>query len=115
MPWKNSTWRLCRWAYNSCTNILYFNASVKYGIIPAQCKQAAIVPVFKGLDRSKPGNYRPISLTSVIMKSVERIIRKQVSCFLENHKMLNDKCVDIVYLDYAKAFAKVDHKYYCIK
>ena len=41
----------------------------------AQClKSAAIAPVYKGGGASIPSNYRPISLTSIMMKILERII-----------------------------------------
>ena len=49
--------------------------------IPPSFKRAAIVPILKSGDKCVPGNYRPISLTSVICKVYERIIRKQVHVF----------------------------------
>ena len=101
---------------------------------------AAITPVFKTGDRTTPSNYRPISLTSVLSKVLERIIRKQVSSFIDKKGCLNStqhgfrnrsgrSClsdllsvfddimhmledggsVDMVYLDFSKAFDKVDH------
>ena len=49
----------------------------------AQClKSAAIVPVYKGGGASIPSNYRPISLTSIMMKILERVIRKQIIAFM---------------------------------
>ena len=52
------------------------------GHVPSTWKEAAIVPIYKGGDRSLAKNYRPISLTSTIMKVLERIIRKQLVDFL---------------------------------
>ena len=52
-------------------------------------KRAAIVPVFKLGDRTSPSNYRPISLTYVIIKVLERIIRKQIVAFLISKGYLN--------------------------
>ena len=115
-----------------------FTASFLKGYIPPSFKRAAIVPIFKSGDKCLPGNYRPISLTSVICKVYERIIRKQVFSFLCDKNCLNDtqhgfrsgrsclsalldvyddvmhmlngdSIVDMVYLDFAKAFDKVDH------
>ena len=40
-------------------------------------------------DRTAPSNYHPISLTSVISKGLERIIRKQVSSFIDKKGCLN--------------------------
>ena len=99
----------------------------------------AIVPVFKSGDRTVPSNYRPISLTSVIIKVFDRVIRKQIVTFLISKGHLNptqhrfkggrsclsallsvfddvmqllssgNNTVDMVYLDFVKAFDKVDH------
>ena len=45
----------------------------------AQClKSEAIVPVYKGGGASIPSNYTPISLTSIMMKILERVIRKKL-------------------------------------
>ena len=111
-----------------------FNASFLKGYIPSSFKRAAIVPIFKSGDKCLPGNYRPISLTSVFCKVYERIIRKQVFSFLCDKNCLNDtqhgfrsgrsclsalldvyddvmrmldgdSIVDMVYLDFAKTMA----------
>ena len=97
-----------------------------------------ITPVYKKGDKSAPENYRPISLTSHIIKIFERVIRKKMVEYLEENNILNEaqhgfrkgrSClsqllehydfilnhllhreeVDVIYLDYAKAFDKVDH------
>ena len=55
----------------------------------AQClKSAAIVPVYKGGGASIPSNYRPISLTSIMMKILERVIRKQIIAFMTKRCVL---------------------------
>ena len=69
-------------------NIL-FNHSINMGHVPSTWKEAAVVPIFKGGDRYLAKNYRPISLTSTIMKVLERIIRKQLVDFLSDHKYFN--------------------------
>ena len=98
-----------------------------------------ITPVFKKGDKAKAENYRPISLTSHIIKIFERIIRKDLIKYLESNNLITDaqhgfrsgrSCftqlldhmenilkslqenneVDVIYLDYAKAFDKVDHE-----
>ena len=58
--------------------LILFNQSLSSGVIDPSLKRVAIVPVFKSGDRTAPSNYRPISLTSVIIKVLERIIRKQM-------------------------------------
>ena len=66
-----------------------FTTSFLKGYIPPSFKRAAIVPIFKSGDKCLPSNYRPISLTSVICKVYERIIRKQVFSFLCDKNCLN--------------------------
>ena len=118
--------------------LIVFTHSLSSGVVPPSFKLAAITPVFKSGDRTTPSNNRPISLTSVFSKVLERIIRKQVSSFIDKKGCLNStqhgfrsgrSClsallsvfddlmymledggsVDMVYLDFSKAFDKVDH------
>ena len=44
------------------------------GHVPQAWKQATVTPVFKGGIASDPSNYRPISLTSVFSKLMERVV-----------------------------------------
>ena len=69
--------------------LILFKQSISSGIIDPSLKRAAIVPVIKSGDRTAPSNYRPISLTSVIIKVLERIIRKQIVAFLISKGYLN--------------------------
>ena len=52
-----------------------FNMSLQEGIVPLEWKEANIIPLFKKGSRNKSVNYRPVSLTSVICKVLETIIR----------------------------------------
>ena len=70
---------------------ILFRKSLDSGDIPAIFKGAAIVPIFKGGDRTCLSNYRLISLTPVLMKLFDRIIRKQVISFLIVNKLLNPR------------------------
>ena len=94
--------------------------------------------------RNKSENYRPVSLTSVICKLLERLIKDHMVDFLVKHKLLNSSqygflkarscltnmlCfleeitkwidvgspVDIIYLDFQKAFDKVPHQRLLLK
>ena len=61
--------------------LLIFSHSLSHGVIPDSWKRAAVIPIYKSGDKTVPSNYRPISLTSVICKVLERIIRKQICSF----------------------------------
>lgn len=54
---------------------LIFNKSLKSGVIPEKWRMANVTPLHKKWSRSDPGNYRPVSLTSVACKLMERVIR----------------------------------------
>jgi len=116
-----------------------FQASLSTGIVPLDWRQANITPVFKKGERFKASNYRPVSLTCICSKLLEHIIvsnmmshfdtndiladcqhgfRSKRSCETqllsltqELHQNLEDKeQVDMVVLDFSKAFDKVPHK-----
>ena len=115
---------------------LLFNLSFSQGQIPSEWKLANIVPIHKKGDKTKVENYRPISLTSLIMKIFEKCIRDELLnlCkhlihpsqhgFLPNKScttqlipfidslaccLNNRNKIDVVYFDFAKAFDSVSH------
>ena len=51
---------------------MLFIQSLESGIIPECLKRAAIVPIYKSGDKSLPSNYRPISLSPILMKIFEK-------------------------------------------
>ena len=57
---------------------ILFRESNKQGKIPNSWRFANISPIFKKGHISLSSNYRPISLTSVISKILERIIRDEL-------------------------------------
>ena len=66
-----------------------FNLSLKEGVGPFERKEANIILLFKKGSRSKSYNYSPVSLTSVICKLLERLIKDHMVDFLVRHKLLN--------------------------
>ena len=62
-----------------------FNLSLKEGVVPFEWKEANIIPLFKNGARNKSENYRPVSLTSVICKLLERLIKDH----MVRYKLLN--------------------------
>ena len=63
------------------------NNSLENGIFPNLLKCAKVIPVFKNGSRLSCKNYRPISLLSNIGKIIEKLIRKRLNHFLEQHKV----------------------------
>ena len=61
-----------------------FNMSLQEGIVPLEWKEANIIPLFKKGSRNKS-----VSLTSVICKLLETIIRDHMMDFLVKHKLIN--------------------------
>ena len=117
---------------------IIFRKSVAEGVVPQEWKRANITPLFKKGSRSDPGNYRPVSLTSHIGKILEAIIKEKLLGHLMIHSLINTsqhgflprkscltnllefleyvthavdsgKPVDVIYLDFQKAFDKVPH------
>ena len=60
---------------------LIFQASLNQGQTPEDWKLAKVSPIFKKGDKSKPANYRPVSLTSVCCKVIEHIIHSHLMRF----------------------------------
>ena len=68
-----------------------FELSLEKGIFPDDLKIARVTPVFKGGDRSKLGNYRPISVLSCFSKILERIMHNGIYKYLQENKILYPK------------------------
>ncbi|KAK3530809.1 hypothetical protein QTP70_002839 [Hemibagrus guttatus] len=59
-----------------------FNLSLEQSMIPTCFKQSTIVPVHKKSQPACLNNYRPVALTSVMMKCFERLIRDFITSSL---------------------------------
>ena len=59
------------------------------GSLPTDWTSANVIPVYKR-DHCIVSNYRPISLTSIIVKVIEKIICKQLTTALEQSNRLSD-------------------------
>ena len=117
---------------------IIFNKSLTEGVVPIDWKVANVTPIFKKGSKTEPGNYRPVSLTSVVCRVMESLLRDSIVSHLTLHSLINKtqhgfvpnrSCltnlleylekmtdlidqghsVDIFYLDFAKAFDKVPH------
>ena len=125
-----------------CSDILsvplciIFQKCLDSSFVPADWREANVTPIFKKGDRSLPCNYRPVSLTSVVCKVMESLVKDCVLKFLLDNRLLNlsqhgflpnrscvtnllsfledvsssldsGHSVDVIYLDFQKAFDKV--------
>ena len=67
---------------------LIFMSSLSMGIVPEDWKWR--VPLFKKGNRYNPGNYRPVSLTSVVGKLLESVLRDRIYDHLERYSLIQD-------------------------
>ena len=111
---------------------------MQFSKIPTLWKKAIVVPIYKKGKRNDPSNYRPISLTSVLCRLLEKIIHSHVLMHMMNNNLISSsqhgfitgrstqtqqihyldhltqlfdekKQTEIVYLDFSKAFDTVSH------
>ena len=66
-----------------------FQLSYNLGIFPSPWKLAHVFPIPRKGDKSDPSNHHPIAITSLISKTMETIITKQLLAFLETN-LLSD-------------------------
>ena len=69
---------------------LLFNMSLNLQEVPESWKASNVIPLYKKGVHSDPLNYRPISLTSVCCKTIERLIVKSMNEYLEENHILSD-------------------------
>ena len=118
---------------------LLMNKTLEEGHIPDDWRNAFISAIFKKGARNRAENYRPISLTSIVCKLMESLIKEHViNHIIENNlvslkqfgfisgrstvtqllhymdicieNMLRGGVTDSIYLDFAKAFDTVPHR-----
>ena len=116
-----------------------FNKSLKEGRLPQIWRDATVTPIFKKGNRNTPGNYRPVSLTCILCKVMETLVRDKVIRHMMENNLLSkhqhgfvsgrssvtnllavidawtealdmSTPVDAIYLDFAKAFDSVPHQ-----
>ena len=118
---------------------ILFDNTLLEGNIPSDWKIAEVRPIFKKGDKTQPGNYRPVSLTSVCCKLMETFIKNALYKHLIDNNILSKEQfgfvsgrntvtqllvtindwmqnldenidVDAAYMDFRKAFDTVPHQ-----
>ena len=117
-----------------------FSYSIKYCAFPFKWQLHCVTPIFKSGDKNNVANYRPISLLCTVSKLLECIVYNKVINFVSNRislsqfgfmkdqsilqqllVFLNTNCknnktqVDVMYLDFAKAFDRIPHNELLLK
>ncbi|GAB0208374.1 mitochondrial enolase superfamily member 1 [Grus japonensis] len=107
-------------------------------VVPVDWRLANVTPIHKKGWKEDPGNYRPVSLTSVPGKFIERFILSAITWHIQDNQAIRPsqhgvmkgrscltnlisfydkvthladegKAVDVIYLDFSKAFDTVSH------
>jgi hypothetical protein len=123
---------------------LIFTKCYESGSTPTLWKQANVAPVFKKGEKSKPANYRPISLTCICSKLMEHVITSAIMTHASDNNILYEhqhgfrskrSCetqlleftsevintmqeglqTDVLIMDFSKAFDKVGHEHLLAK
>ncbi len=117
---------------------LIFKQSLETGTLPDDWLKANVAPIYKKGNKNLAENYRPVSLTCICCKVMEHILCKHMLNHLDLHKILttlqhgfrhgfscetqllvtlsdlmkrnnNKEQIDIIILDFSKAFDTVPH------
>ena len=118
---------------------IIYNSSFNSGYVPVGWKVGQITALFKKGDMKSPAYYRPVSLTSILCKVMEKLVRKRIVDHMNVNDLFSDKqfgfisgrstllqllsaleewtsildsggYLDVIYMDFMKAFDKVPHK-----
>ena len=113
-----------------------FQNSYDTGIVPSDWKRPNITPIYKKNDKKDLENYFLVSLTTILYKIMESVIKEHLLKYLEDNNILSNKqygflpgrstvlqllnvldqwteaidngfYVDVIYCDFMKAFDKV--------
>ena len=118
---------------------IIFQTSINTRKLPDEWKHAQVTAIFKKGAKTKPQNYRPVSLTCIICKILESIVRDKIIDHMTDNKLFSPKQfgfisgrsttlqllhvlkiwteiidqggeLNVIYCDFMKAFDKVPHK-----
>ena len=116
-----------------------FGISLEQGTIPEDWRSSNVTAIYKKGRKVSMENYRPVSLTCIVCKVLESLVRDHLMEYFLNNKLFSNKQfgfikgrstvlqllnildrwtkyleeggqIDVIYTDFEKAFDKVPHK-----
>ena len=72
----------------ACPLTHVINLSLIQGIVPEDLKSDRVVPLFKKNNKKEVGNYRPVSILTILSKVFERALYDQIEFFLDQRQLL---------------------------
>ncbi|PIK41960.1 putative RNA-directed DNA polymerase from mobile element jockey-like [Apostichopus japonicus] len=122
----------------------FIKDAAESGVVPNDMKIAKVIPLHKKKSKLEAGNYRPVSILSVVSKFLEKAVFHQLNDYLVNNNLIyqfqsgfrgsysTDTCLihlqdhirkqtaagnytGMILLDIQKAFDSVDHQILCNK
>ena len=123
---------------------ILFRRSLDDGCIPDDWRDAHVTAIHKKGSKADPGNYRGVSLTCVLGKLLERIVKSDVDAYIEMNGLMSKsqhgfrsgrspmtnlveffneatkwydagRSFDVIYLDFSKAFDVICHERIIVK
>ena len=67
-----------------------FNRSLEVNEVPQDWKRANVTPIFKKGNKCLVENYRPISLTVIFGKVMEKILKKKIEKFASENNIIKN-------------------------
>ena len=121
-----------------CPSVYPFKQILRSSVLPDDWKIGYITPIYKKGNKTKVNNYRPVCLTSTVIKIFESIIKDTLSNYLSDNNLLSPNqhgfvprrscctqllhalndwtlsldehlSTDVVYFDFSKAFDSFPH------
>ena len=123
---------------------MLYQKSLNENLVPSQWLKACITAIYKKGSKNEPGNYRPVSMTSIICKLMESLVRDKLVSHMEHNNLFSNSqhgfvpfrncmtnlltCIemwtemienglpiDVIYTDFAKAFDRIPHQRLLLK
>ena len=76
--------------YNTQYFVNSINMSFKEGVFPKILKNSKVIPILENKNNKQNlNNYRPITITPIFSKIIEKLAHNQIYNFLDKNKLIN--------------------------